>query len=306
MSKLFYILIFVLVLSGCKEEAKIDESGEPIRETMDSGILDVVCDESIVDVMDSVFTLYDNRYDKVKFSYEKVSARKAMALLLSGNIRAAVIARDYLKDEDSLMKEFNVEPHLKMVIAEDALVFYTKKDFPVDTINASEIKKVLKNELQLKDIYPDISAEPIFAVNNQNSSDYANVLKMLTDGQNIKHPYKLFNGVDSVKTFVRNNDNSIGIGYMSHVVNDNDFKMLRVGFYNDSTKKQIFPQDVHQAYVLMRKYPFIIRYYVYLLKNKRDLPYWFGTYLAKETVAQKYFLDYGIVPTYAKFKLNPQ
>ncbi len=306
MFKYIIILIFTAGLFSCGEDKKVDEFGEPVRETMDSGILEIVCDESITGVLDSAFSLYDNRYEKVKFSYDTLNARKAMALLLSGNTRASVIARDYLKDEDSLMNEYNVEKHLRMVIAEDALVFYANKDYPVDTINAGQIKQVLSNELKLVDLHPEIKTEPLFALNNQNSSDYANLLNLVMDGSDIKHPFRLFDGVDSVKNFVKSNRDAIGVGYLSHIINEDELKPFRVGFFNDSTQKHQYPQEVHQAYILMRKYPFIVRYYVYLLKNKRDLPYWFATYLAKETVAQKYFLDYGIVPTYAKFKLNPQ
>lgn len=279
--------------------------GKP-RETMDSGTLNIACDASVVGVMDSLFQMYEARFPKVNFSYDTVRARQAMALLLSGNSRAVIVARDYLKDEDSLMKVFNVEKHKRLPIAEDALVFYANIDYPIDTINAGEIKQVLMNEKRMTDIYGSIKQEPLFVINNQNSSEFSNLLTMVTDGKNPKHPYKILDDVDSVKSWVRNNENSIGIGYLSQVVGDPHYKVMRVGYYNDSTKTHQYPQVVHQAYILMRKYPFIVRYYVYLLKDRRDLPFWFATYVAKEAEAQKYFKDFGLVPTYAKFKLIQQ
>lgn len=304
--KILYILISILILSSCGEEDKVDEKGEPVRESMDSGILEIVCDKSVFHVLDSAFNMYNRRYDNVKFSYDTVTARKAMALILSGNIRAAVIARDYLLDEDSLMKQHNVDKHLRMQILEDALVFFTQTESKLDTINEEEIKQVLQNKLKMTDIYPFLDEEPLFVINEQNSSEYANLMHLVTDNQTVKHPYRLLNGKDSVINYVKNNENVIGIGYLSQIIGRTDLKPLRVGFINDSTDKHVYPQVVHQAYIVMRKYPWIVTYYAYLLKDKRDLPYWFATYLAKENVIQKYFLDYGLVPTYAKFKLIPQ
>ena len=303
----YSVLIFLLffIVSCGEEEQKSGGDTNEVTETMDSGELNVYCDESIYEVLDSAFNMYDEFYPKVKFSSEVVHSRKAMSLLLSGNARAVVIARDYLKDEDSLMEAYGVEEHLRMKIAEDALVFYTHPDFPVDTINASEIKEVLLNQKKMTDIYPQLKREPQFVINDPNSSEYSNLRQIVLDNKFIKHSHKMMNGHDSVMNYVKNTDNSIGIGYLSHVVKNPDYKKLRVGF-TDSTGNHEMPQAVHQAYIVMRRYPFIVDYYVYLFQKRRDLPYWFATYMAKEARVQKYFKKYGIVPAFAKFKLIKQ
>jgi hypothetical protein len=51
-------------------------------------------------------------------------------------------------------------------------------------------------------------------------------------------------------------------------------------------------------------YPYKVPIYVYLLENRQNLPFWFSSFLAKETKVQKYFLDKGIVPTFAAIKLK--
>ena len=296
---------FLILISCGEEEKKADGNSNEVTETMDSGELKVYCDESIYEVMDSAFYMYNEFYPKVKFSSEVVHSRKAMSLLLSGNARAIVIARDYLKDEDSLMEAYGVEEHLRMKIAEDALVFYTQPDFPVDTLNATEIKDVLLNKKKMKDIYPQLKSEPQFVINDPNSSEYSNLRQIVLDNQFIKHSHKILDGHDSVKYYVKNKENSIGIGYLSHVVKNPDYKKLRIGF-TDSTGNHEMPQAVHQAYIVMRRYPFIVDYYVYLFQERRDLSYWFATYMAKEARVQKYFKQYGIVPAFAKFKLIKQ
>lgn len=302
---LFFILLGSYVLISCNEVDKEEAGEDEVAETMDSGELKIFCDSSIMGVMDSAFVMYDEFYPKVKLSTEELDSRKAMSLLLSGNARAIVIARDYLKDEDSLMREFGVDKHLRMKIAEDALVFYSSPEFPVDTINEDEIKEVLLNNKQMTEIYPQLSTEPEFVINIPNSSEYSNLRQQVLDGEFIKHPYRSLGSHDSVMNFVKNNRNKIGIGYLSHIVKNPEYKALKVG-YTDSTGKHDMPQVVHQAYIVMRRYPFIVNYYVYLYQNRRNLPYWFATYMAKEAKVQRYFKDYGIVPAFAKFKLIKQ
>jgi hypothetical protein len=90
---------------------------------------------------------------------------------------------------------------------------------------------------------------------------------------------------------------------MSQVTKDTTLKMLRLGFTNKD-KKRIYPQTVHPGYIVQDMYPFKITYYAYLKEQRRNLPFWFARYLEQDREAQKYFLDAGILPEYAKLVLK--
>ncbi len=294
----------VFVFTGCPREDI--RSSDPEKESWTTGKLSVYCDDAIYPIMDSVFKMYDQMYPDVKLTVEHTNAWDVMAKLLSANARVVVVARDYLHHEDSLMKVFHVAPYLRMTLAFDGLVFFTNTNFPLDTLNASQIEEILTDrEKKFLDYYPNLAAEPELAVMGKTSSEYANLRSLAAKGKDIVRKLRYFEGTDSLRSYVSENDNTIGVAFLSQLVNDSRFKMLRIGF-SDSTGKYINPKPVHQAYLVQNLYPYKVEYYAYLLKDLRDLPFWFATFLAKEVVVQKYFNRSGIVPAFAIIELIPE
>ncbi len=289
--------IFILQSCGGNQQNGGDEV------SINKGKITIYCDESLISLMDKPFQMYDSVYPDIKLTVNVVNAREAMAKLLSGNAKCVIVARDYLKDEDSLMKAFKVVPYERMKCAEDGLVFYANKNFPLDTLTDSQLKDVLGNEKStLKSIYPILKKEPKFIINNYLSSEYANLSKLVLGKLPINNKLIVFSTPDSVKSFIQKNYLDIGIGYLSQVVKDTAVKCLRISF-TDTAGHYIFPHVVHQTNILRRFYPYVVPLYVYLLENRRNIPWWFATFLSKEAIVQKYFLNAGIVPAYARIKL---
>lgn len=299
--KLVLSLLIAILFVSC-EDNKVPQTqtGEPV-ESMNKGEITIYSDIELKRVMDTVYKMYDETYPDVKVTVEYLNARKAMALLLSGDSRVNVVAREYLNDEDSVMKSYEVTRE-RMEIAKDALIFFTNADYPIDTLNVSQIYEILTQNKNLKDYFSFISEEPIFAVADQNSSVYAHLKDKAAKGDRITKNLKLFETTEQVKEFTKENKNVIGIGYLSHIVRDIDLKPIRLGFHYENGKREM-PQSVHQSYIVMERYPFIVTYYVYLLEDRRNLPWWVATFFAKETKSQKYFNEFGIVPAYAQIKL---
>jgi len=294
----------VIVFTGCPREDI--RSSDPEKESWTTGKLTVYCDDAILPMMDSVFKMYDQMYPDVKLTVEHTNAWDVMAMLLSANVRVVVVARDYLHHEDSLMQEFHVAPYLRMTLAYDGLVFFTNANFPLDTLNASQIEEVLTNkEKNFRDYYPNLAVEPELAVMGKTSSEYANLRSLAAKGNGIVRKLRYFEETEALRSYVSDNDNTIGVAFLSQLINDSRFKMLRIGF-SDSTGRYINPKPVHQAYIVQDLYPYKVDYYAYLLKDLRDLPYWFATFLAKEAIVQKYFNSSGIVPAFAKIALIPE
>jgi ABC-type phosphate transport system substrate-binding protein len=298
-----YLIFFSLILFfvSCEEkDLKNNQDGLSINE----GTLTVYIDNSIYPILDSAIKMYQQAYPLIHLTVDKGNARKCVAMLLSGKTEAVVMARPYLKDEDSLMKVYDVK-RPQMIAARDALVFYTSAAFPIDTLNDIQIRDILLGKSTFKDLYPTLQFDPIIVCNEQNSSEYANLQHLVAKDSTIKFKILLLNGSDSVKQFIKNNKQAIGIGYLSNIVNQISYKALKISF-NDSTGRREPPQIVHQAFIVQGRYPYIIEYRIILKEDRMSRPFWFSSFLAKETKVQKYFLESGIVPEYARIKLIPQ
>ncbi len=293
-------LLFVLLISSCNADRE-DFQGEKYN-SINSGELTVYCEESMHNLLDSAITMYQNAYPKIVLNKKIVSSREAMKVLLSGEAEAIISARSFLPDEDSLMKEFKVE-RPEMIAASDALVFFTRNDTPLDTINDIQIIQILKNEKKLKDIFPQFSVEPEFVCNSTNSSEFANLKLLVLKNQTLNKYLNVFNTTDSVITYVENNPNTIGVAYLSQVFGNKNIKCLEIGFINKNGQR-IFPQTVHQGYILQEKYPYINKIGIYLKEDRQNRAFWFASFISKELIVQKYLLEKGIVPEYAKFKIK--
>lgn len=300
-NKIILVLITLLFIS-C--DNKYEEKSSEDVETINSGKLSIYCDEVIKPVLDSAFKLYSIDYENVELTVNYSNSRNVMSQLLSSKSRVVVTARDYLSDEDSLMTVYKLEKHKRLVIAFDGLVFFVNKNFPIDTLNSNQIENAIIKGESLSKSTQGLDFEPTYATLDQYSSVYANFNSMIVKDNPLKKKVELFENIEAVKKQVTSNNSIIGIGFLSQLVNDDNFKMLRLGFESDTLNKYITPKPVHQGYIVQDLYPYRVSYYVYLQKDRQDLPFWFGTYLAKQEKTQKLFLDKGIVPAFARIKLK--
>ncbi len=297
-------LSIVFFLYSCSNDQPQAKPGE-VEESGTSGKVTILCDESVYDLLKAPVRMFDSTYAKADVTFESTPARRAMGELLSGKAKGIIIARDYLPDEDSLMKAYGVSKHERQILAKDALVFFTGKSFPIDTLNREQLKNVLMaKNITLKSIFPQFQTEPVFAINNQNSSEYANLVTLVTNGVQPEHSFKTFQSADAVTAFVKSNPNVIGIGYLSHVALDTNLKLLKIGFKNDSTGKYVTPKIVHQSHIVMGNYPFVVPIYSFMLENRMRQPAWgLFSFLRTDKDVQLFFKNKGIVPAFAKFEL---
>jgi len=300
---LFLIVCFPF-LQSCNQGEPKDAKQAAEVETMNSGKLTAYCDSSLENIMAEPVGWYKKDYPKVTLTMQYANARNVMAHLLSGDARIIVLPRDYLRDEDSLMKAYKVKNHDKMPIAYDGLVFFAKKDFPLDTLNHTEILGILRDGKPVTAYYPNIKTEPDLVINDVNSSEYANLRKLVLKGDSLKKKFKFMKSADMVVDYV-SGAYSMGIGYLSRVAKDTSLKLIKIGF-TDSAGRRIRPKPVHQAYIVQDLYPYKVTIWAYLLEERRNLPFWFGKFLSIEEKVQRYFLDAGIVPAYARIKLIPE
>jgi ABC-type phosphate transport system substrate-binding protein len=298
------IIFFLIALMFVACEDKYTQKSPESEETMNSGKITVYCDEAIKTVLEPAFPMYLKDYKNVKLNVIYDNSRNVMSQLLGNKARIVLNARDYLEDEDSLMKAYKVKPYERFELAYDGLVFFANKEFPVDTLNADQLEAALTGDKLLSQSTAGLNFEPTYATVNQNSSIFANLNSLIIKNKTLRKKVKLLNNIEEVKKQVSANNSIIGVGYLSQLVNDTNFKMIRFGFDSKLLKEYITPKPVHQGYIVQDLYPYKVTYYAYLQENRRNLPFWFATYLAKQEKVQRLFLDKGIVPAFARIKLK--
>lgn len=296
--KLFLILIISSFFQSCNNEGQ--QEGQ--YESWNSGKVEIFYDNQLGGLLDSVFKMYKKSFPNVEPTFTPVTAREGMRLLLNGKAQIVLQGRDFLRDEDSLVKYHNLAMPEPYPFAEDALVFFTQIDYTIDTLNANNLEQYFAD---LSTSYINklrTPAEPTFVVCEPNSSVFSNFQKLVLKGKPLSRKYKFFATIDSVKNYVASTPHTIGVGYLSQVIGDLRFKPLKIGF-DDSTGKHIPPRTVHQAYIVQSQYPYIVTFKAFLLEERRNLALWFASFISKEAAVQRYFKDYGIVPTHAKIVL---
>lgn len=289
----FVLFSVAILLNSCESRFETKQANE--GETANSGKFEIQIDEEVAPLLDTALAMYRQQYKNVVLTSSIVNARTAMASLLSGKLRAVVISRNYLADEDSLMKAYKVEKHQKVKIADDALCFFVNKDSKLDTLNQ---KDIIQHFNQDKDYLPSQ-----VLITNVNSSVYGNFIKLIQNKKIITKKLNFKKTTKDVISEVEKSNSSIGVAYLSQIVKNEKLKPLKISYY-DSLNVYIKGVNVHQSNLVQKRYPFIVSHYAYLLANHQDLPYWFAFYLGKEFKVQKLFLDAGIVPAYAIIKLK--
>lgn len=301
MKKSFHRALLVLaLLSACSPQKP---GGE--QETPTSGTVELFCDEAIATLLQEPLIRFDTLYPAAHVRLIPVSAREAMRELLALKARIIVLARDYLPDEDSLMRAYGVPRHPRVKLAEDALVFFAHPSVPLDTLNVAQIEAILRGEKRFRQFFPRLAQEPTLVCPPPPSSVYANMVQQVLHGELPHAPLRIVPTADSVLQYVATMPWSIGIGYLSQIAHSRQVRPLSLGF-TDSTGAYVSPKPVHQSYVLLRKYPYVVPLYAYLRDDLRNLPWTVATFLATDAEVQRSFLQRGIVPAFARIRLIPE
>ena len=294
------VAISAFYVSSCDKS-----SGDPKdMETATTGSVELLCDESLYEYLKPTFQAFDTTYTQASVTVQPASARDAMAQLFATKVRGIIIARNYLRDEDSLLKAAKVT-HTSVVLAQDALVLFVQPNFPLDTISIEQLATLLTEQsASLKSMFPQLRTEPTLVCPAPSSSEYGNIINLVTKGALPQH-LVFRSTADSVVQAVASNPNAIGIGYLSRLAgkaNVKDVKLLKIGF-TDSTGARVRPKTVHQSYIVMGKYPLVVKIQGLLLEDRRNLPWGFCTYIRNDNKTKEYFLKTGIVPENARFNL---
>ncbi|GAB5465383.1 MAG: hypothetical protein Kapaf2KO_08190 [Candidatus Kapaibacteriales bacterium] len=310
---IFITTLCSLFFASCEEKAPPEEKR-----------LDGYIEEGLLPLFDTLINVYEAKDMNVDIALKQADTYEAFRQLLSGRAPLLISSRTYTPREDSLMAAHEMDSLKRIAIAHDALVLVTRKDFPLDTINHLEIAGYLSDkEYSLAGRYEQLSNEPKFLAPDSKSSVFASVSRHIFRYEPIVIEGRFANqsGSENIVQDIKDGVADIGFAFLSQVAKDTTVSLLPVGYNSDDIigedqvkeanedlgKGQIYPKPVHQAYVTMRVYPYIVTHWVYLQKDKRlDNYFYFARYLAEGKESQRYFNEAGIQPEHAKIKLIPQ
>lgn len=292
-----------LILLACTRQNS--GGGEP-SETAIRGTVEIVCDEQIIDLMRPGKILYDSVHPDAHVTLSPRNALDAADALIRHDARAIVLARDWLPEEDSIIKnDKGPEGYPRTMVARDALVFFTSKRFPYDTMHADDLNRYIATGTFDLKAYPRLKKPPVLVVPGSNSSIYGNVINVICKGRPPANGVvtSLGNREATVRR-VAADPGMMGVGLLSQFVRDTTVKMIRLS-YTDSNGVYESPKPVHAGYLVMGKYPYPVPIYIVLRESvgQYSLPSGYLLYIARDGKAQRTFLDAGIEPGYAKLEL---
>jgi hypothetical protein len=286
----------LIILASCEENQQQQQSLEsPI-----AGSDTIYIEDVLFPYFLEAKPKYDSVFENANITLLPIQARRGMALLFSDSASCVILARDYLKDEDSIVRAMSLQ-HQKIEIAKDGLVFFVSKSINLDTFNLVQLTEFMQGKVSISQI-TKISLESSVCLPSMQSSEYAGLLKYFaTKNGRISAPLKHFENRDSLKAYIQSHA-AMGIGLMSDVLKDSSLKAIRIG-YNDSTGKRIAPQIVHPGFIVQNMYPLILPIFAYTKTEKQNLAWGFATFMEKDPSIQKVLLNKGIVPSHAKYNL---
>lgn len=293
-SKLFVGILPLLLLASCSQDET--ENGE----TLFRGSARVACDREIAPLIVPQITSFLARHEKAHVQLDTLVAAHAMAALFAGNVRAAFIARDYTFEEDSLLRAYKLEPHKRLLIATDALVFVVANRSPLDTLDHNELLRLLRGEKSSLSKYR--IAAPEF------SSSITAYLRSIAGNAHFALRAKYVGSGDSVLNRVLNGTADIGIALLSQLLAHKEksrLRPLRIIVRDTETGDRIAIAP-HAATIVKERYPFRVPLYGYLLETARNFAYGVVAHIAHEPEPQRAMLRAGIVPAYARIQLVEQ
>ena len=290
-----FAVISTMFMSSCTEDRQQQNYESPV-----AGKDTIYVEDVLYPYFLEAKPKYDSVFENAEITLISVNARRGMSLLFSDTASCVILARDYLRDEDSIVKSMSL-PFQKIEIAKDGLVFFVSKDIPIDTMNLSQLEGMLSG-ISMNAIQKKVVLDEALCIPSIQSSEYAGLLKYFSKGNSaLSVTFKQYENRDSLKAQVRRSK-SIGIGLMSDILKDSTLKAIRIG-YTDSTGKRVAPQIVHPGFIVQNMYPLVLPIFAYVKNEKKDLAWGFATFMEKDPTIQKVLLNKGIIPSHAKYNL---
>ncbi|MFI5201892.1 MAG: PstS family phosphate ABC transporter substrate-binding protein, partial [Candidatus Kapaibacterium sp.] len=309
MKHLFSLIVLVPLLTGCGKQENVQQT-----ETATSGNFQLVADEVLKPVTDSLVTGFMLENPDAKVTVKYTSAEEAVRELLNHTARAILIDRSLTPTERTILQQDSVTlPVYKL--AEDGIGVIVANHNPLDAIAKSDLAKIMSGTISNwsglgRPVFREVSAKgskskmegPITVALPAYPSSVEYVLdSILLHGAQTKAARVLrFTTSDSIIQFVRHSPDAIGfIGsawdYTLVANNDTSVRTLPVMPADSSSRGLIEPVLLDMAYVAEGLYPLVTTVNGYSFEVPNTIPRGFLAYAATAH-GQIVFKNFNVLP----------
>jgi phosphate transport system substrate-binding protein len=262
-------------------------------ETATSGAFELVADETLKPVVDSLVADFNRHTPEAKVTVRYMVAASALDALLQNKARLVIIARPLTPRERSVLDSQKIDlPEFD--IALNGLAVIAAKDNKLSSIPLDSLRQMGEGKLPLK----YYSTSYLSATESSFDSIFEFKEKTLSGA------ITRFETSDSVINAIRTNPNAIG--YISspwyHQFasrGDSSIKSLRI-----SSVKNPEPVQLHLAYMYQGSYPLVSRVCGYTNERPNTLPRGFLAYVMSAD-GQRIFMKYDVLPRTQIIRIVP-
>ncbi len=314
------LLLAAILSAGCGKKESVPES-----ETATSGTFELVADETLKPVIDSLVTGFMTESPDAHVTVKYVSAAEAIRELLNKKARAIIIARGLDASERGIITQDSISlPEL--TIAEDGIGCIVSKRNPLAAMRQSDLRKIIRGEIASWDAIEKPIVEPgakLTGVITMTLPQYPSSTEYVLDSMYIGpfHPdprakYKdfgqrmRFGSSDSVIAYVSSHPDAIGfIGsawkHWLDASGDTGIKVLPVIPADSSSRGVTEPIMLHMAYVYEKLYPLVTPVSGFSFEAPNTVPRGMLSY-AMTAHGQMVFKNFDVLPKTQIIRLVPR
>ena len=280
------------VVWSCKQ--KTDDKGNPVvEETMTSGNLTMLVDESVQPIVEDVLAVFTNVYTNAHIKQVNSTENQIVNALIKDSVTTVVLTRLLTKEEENHFTKKGVTPEVTF-FATDALAVIASGKPADSTITTAEIFKVLRGE--------DSAKIKRLVLDNPNSATVHYMLAAAgVDKLPVKNVVYQKNSAELIN-FVNNNPGSIGIVGVNWLLQPTpqlqkvveNLTVLGVDNVKITAGAGTFYKP-SQSNIAQGFYPFTRKLYVLNYQGKKDLGIGFANYI-RATQGQRIVLKSGLLP----------
>lgn len=286
-----FLMMFLGFVVSCNKNQ--DTKPEDIEETLTSGKITVLVDNTVQPVIEDVLAVFHNVYGRAEIVQVNKTENEIVRALLKDSATVAVLPRQLTPEEEEYFKRKNITARTSH-FATDAIALITNKQATDTIIELEEVLKVLRGETS--------SSIKSLVFDNPNSST-VQYLMNLAGTKNIpaNNVYALKSNEEVIK-FVHDNKGAIGIIGVNWLLQppqeltnfvDNITVLAVDNVKIDKEQKKYYKPS--QTNIATGSYPLTRKLYLLNYQGRQGLGMGFATYLTARE-GQRILLKSGLLP----------
>jgi phosphate transport system substrate-binding protein len=291
-SKASCLLLLFFYLAGCNKTRQ----GELPPDTATSGSFELLADETLRPVIDSLVYGFNTQTPNAKVTVRYKNATEALDELIQGRVRLVLIGRPLSTKERQVLANQKIEL-TEAEVAVNAIGCIVNSKSHLESINMDSLKNLINYEL-----VGNSSRKNFIRV----SSSYLSSTEWILDSIFQRSKYQegeiaRYQTTDSIINRVKNLENAIGFvnaSWLKKYQNDSSIRILKISGTSDRAIM------MHPAYILQGLYPLTSTVCAYTTEVPNTLPRGFLAY-AMSSDGQRIFLNYDLLPKTQILKLVP-